>query len=201
MTTPAEGWESVYAADAPAPWDIGRPQPEFRRLAEQGVLTGQLLDSGCGTGEQSLLAATSGAQVTGVDVSETAIGLARGKAADAGLDIRFEVGSALRLADLGATFDTAIDSGLFHVFDDADRALYVASLASALRPGGRLYLMCFSELQPGDVGPRRVTQAELRDSFADGWVVDSIDAAEFEVNPGFFPARVASAWLAALRRS
>ena len=71
MTTPS--WDDSYAASTPAPWDIGRPQPAFVRLAEQGLLAGRVLDSGCGTGEQTLLAAAHGADAVGVDVSGLAV--------------------------------------------------------------------------------------------------------------------------------
>jgi hypothetical protein len=60
----APEWDASYTADAPAPWDIGRPQPAFARLADQAPLTGRLLDAGCGTGENALLAASRGADVT-----------------------------------------------------------------------------------------------------------------------------------------
>ena len=130
MTQPPD-WDTVYVADAPPPWDIGRPQPEFVRLAEAGRLRGELLDAGCGTGEHALLAAAHGADVVGVDVSPAAIARARAKAAERGLKARFEVGDALNLGQLGLSFDTVIDSGLFHVFDDTDRERYVASQARA----------------------------------------------------------------------
>ena len=152
------------------------------RLAEQGLLSGRVLDSGCGTGEQTLLAAAHGADATGVGVSGRAIQRAREKAAERGLVARFEVGDALRLADLGLNFDAIIDSGVFHVFDDENRARYVASLASVLRPGGFCYLICFSGRQPGDAGPRRVSQDELSTAFSHGWAVVSIEAAAFELN-------------------
>jgi len=204
------GWDDAYARGVPAPWDIGQPQPAFVRLAERGLLTGQVLDAGCGTGEQTLLAASSGADALGVDVSPLAIERARSKAAARGIKARFEVADALRLADLGRNFDTIIDSGLFHVFDDDSRARYVASLASVLRPGGRLYLMCFSDRQPGTVGPRRVRQDELRATFtggaltggdlSGGWTVIAIEADAFEVNPGFFATTTAQAWLATVSR-
>jgi SAM-dependent methyltransferase len=196
MTMPS--WDEAYAASAPAPWDIGRPQPAFVRLAEQGLLSGQVLDSGCGTGEQTLLAAAHGADAVGVDVSGRAIQRAREKAAERGLVARFDVGDALRLADLGLTFDAIIDSGVFHVFDDENRARYVASLASVLRPGGHCYLMCFSDRQPGTWGPRRVSQDELRAAFSHGWTVVSIEAAAFEVNQPMSPS--AQAWLAVIER-
>jgi cyclopropane fatty-acyl-phospholipid synthase-like methyltransferase len=192
-------WDDSYAGTVPAPWDIGQPQPAFVRLAARGALAGQLLDVGCGTGEQTLLAASSGAQALGVDVSPVAIERARGKAADRGIPATFEVADALSLADLGLTFDTVIDSGLFHVFDDESRARYVASLASALRPGGRLYLMCFSDRQPGTLGPRRVSQDELRAAFSDGWTIIDIEPDTFEVNRSFGAATV-QAWLATIGR-
>ncbi|HLK74001.1 MAG TPA: class I SAM-dependent methyltransferase [Streptosporangiaceae bacterium] len=199
MTTPS--WDDAYAGSDPPPWDLGAPQPAFVRLAADGLLTGQVLDAGCGTGEQALLAASSGADALGVDISPLAIEQARGKAATRGVKARFEVADALSLGDLGLSFDTIIDSGLFHVLDDDNRARYVSSLASVLRPGGRLYLMCFSERQPGAFGPRRVTRDELHAAFGDGWTILAIQADEFGLNPGFFPATTAQAWLATIGRS
>jgi SAM-dependent methyltransferase len=193
-------WDSSYVAETPPPWDIGRPQPAFLRLAEDGLLSGELLDAGCGTGENTLMAATHGADAVGVDVSPTAIARARAKAAERGLSARFEIGDALDLGRLGLTFGTVIDSGLFHVFDDADRARYVASLASVLRPGGTCYLMCFSDLQPGIYGPRRVRKDELLAAFAAGWTVTDISADEFVINPEF-GALAARAWRATIRRN
>jgi cyclopropane fatty-acyl-phospholipid synthase-like methyltransferase len=200
MTTPASGWDSAYEAGSRPPWDIGRPQPAFVRLADGGLLRGRVLDAGCGSGEHALLAAARGADVVGVDVSPRAIERARRKAGERGIAVRFEAADALRLGELGLTFDTVIDSGLFHVFDDADRARYVTSLASVLEPGGTCYLMCFSDRQPGTMGPRRVSQEELRAAFSDGWAVTSVVADAFEVNPGL-GTPTAQAWLATIRRT
>ena len=195
-------WDTVYGADAPPPWDIGRPQPVFLRLAESGVLRGHLLDAGCGTGEHTLMAAAHGADAVGVDVSPAAIARARAKAAERGLSARFEVGDALDLGQLGMTFDTAIDSGLFHVFDDEGRGRYVTGLASVLRSRGTCYLMCFSDLQEGTMGPRRVRQDEIVSAFSDGWTVTGIAADEFVLNSGAVTAGrpAARAWLATIRR-
>src|SRR5215475_14004466 len=180
MTT---SWDDSYTGAAPPPWDIGRPQRAFVRLADEGRLSGRVLDSGCGTGEHALLAASRGAEVTGIDVAPTAIERARAKAAERGLPARFEVADALDLEHLGSTFDTVIDSGAFHVFDDEDRARYVANLAAVLRSGGVCYLMCFSDRQPGDWGPRRVRADELCAAFSENWAVDSIAADRFDINP------------------
>jgi cyclopropane fatty-acyl-phospholipid synthase-like methyltransferase len=196
---PHPEWDASYTGGTPAPWDIGRPQPALVRLADEGRLAGRLLDAGCGTGENALLAASRGADVTGVDVAPTAIARARAKASERGLSARFEVADALDLGRLGLTVDTVIDSGVFHVFSDEDRVRYVASLAAVLRPGGVCYLMCFSDRQPGTWGPRRVRADELRAAFSDGWAVESITAATFEINP-MNDATQAQAWLAVITR-
>jgi SAM-dependent methyltransferase len=193
-------WDASYTADTQAPWDIGRPQPAFVRLADEGRLTGRLLDAGCGTGENALLVASRGADVTGIDVAPTAIARARAKASERGLAARFEVADALDLGRRSRTADTVIDSGVFHVFGDDDRARYVASLTAVLRPGGSCYLMCFSDRQPGTWGPRRVGAGELRAAFRDGWAVESITADTFEINPMDGTTQV-QAWLAAIRRN
>jgi cyclopropane fatty-acyl-phospholipid synthase-like methyltransferase len=198
MTTP--GWDAAYTASTPAPWDIGRPQPAFVRLAEQGLLAGRLLDSGCGTGEHTLLAAQHGADALGVDVSPRAIELARAKAANRDLAARFEVADALELAGLGLEVDTVIDSGVYHVFGDSDRSRYVAGLAEVLRGGGHCYLLCFSDRQPGTCGPRRISQNELREVFAGGWEFVRIEAATFELNQPGIGIPAAYAWLADIRR-
>jgi cyclopropane fatty-acyl-phospholipid synthase-like methyltransferase len=195
-------WDASYTSAEPAPWDIGRPQPAFARLAGEGLLAGRVLDVGCGTGEHTLLAANHGADATGVDVAPTAIERARAKAAERGVTARFEVADVLDLAaaQLAGQPDTVIDSGVFHVFSDADRPRYLASLTAVLRPGGRLYLMCFSDRQPGEFGPRRVREDELRAAFSDGWTAESITADTFDINSiqGFSQAQ---AWLAVLRRA
>jgi SAM-dependent methyltransferase len=224
VTTPS--WDDAYAGSVPPAWDLGQPQPAFVRLAEQGLLTGMVLDAGCGTGEQTLLAASYGADALGVDVSPLALEIARGKAAARGIpaaggqvgpaaaggqigpaaaggqigSARFGVADALKLGELGLGFDTIIDCGLFHVFDDQNRVRYVTSLASVLRPGGRLYLMCFSDRQPGMFGPRRVSQDELRAAFTDGWTIAAIEAEAFALNRGAFGIATAQAWLATVSR-
>ncbi len=187
-------FEAFYSGTPP--WDIGRPQPAFQRLADAGALRGRVLDVGCGTGEHALLAASLGLDAMGIDSSPSAIAAAERKARERGLPARFLVGNALELGSLGVQFDTVLDCGLFHVFDDPDRGKFVESLAAAVPPGGRYFMLCFSEHQPGDFGPRRVTQAEIRSSFAHGWRVDSIEEAPLENTMG----PVVRAWLASVSR-
>jgi SAM-dependent methyltransferase len=191
---PANSFESSYLGTPP--WDIGRPQPAIVRLAETGQITGSVLDVGCGTGENILYLAEHGYAAAGVDGAPTAIKKARAKAKRRGLNVSFEVGDALNLPTPERQFDTLIDSGLFHVFSDDERPRFRESLGRVVRSGGTYFLMCFSDHQPGDWGPRRVTQAEIRAVFGDGWRVNSIEPSVFETNLG-----EAQAWLATISRS
>jgi ubiquinone/menaquinone biosynthesis C-methylase UbiE len=180
-----------YAGAAPPPWDIGRPQPAFVGLAHAGRLAGRVLDVGCGTGEHTLLAASLGHEAVGIDIASTAIDLARAKAADRGIEATFLVHDVVRLPELGVGFDTVLDCGLFHSLDDQDRAQFLDGLAQVLTPGGRYHMLCFSDREPGDWGPRRITEAEIRIAFADSWSIDAIIPAVLDIT---IDPREAQAW-------
>jgi cyclopropane fatty-acyl-phospholipid synthase-like methyltransferase len=179
------------------PWDIGRPQPTLQALADAGEFRGSVLDIGCGTGEHALMAAQRGLEAVGIDSSPAAVEIAKRKSRERGLNSRFLVHNALDLASLDEQFDTLIDSGLFHVFSDDHRAAYVESLKAVARPGARYLMLCFSEHQPGDFGPRRVTQQEIRQNFSHGWRIESIEMTKLETNLG--PEGII-AWLARITK-
>jgi len=150
------------------PWDIGRPQPVFARLAVNEDLGNDIIDVGCGTGEHAILFASRGYSVLGVDSAPLAVEKAKAKASQRGSKAEFLVADALHLAKLHRQFDVAIDSGLFHVFSDSDREAYVGSLRAILRPRGRYYMLCFSDKEPvGWGGPRRIFKREILRSFSD----------------------------------
>jgi cyclopropane fatty-acyl-phospholipid synthase-like methyltransferase len=194
-------WDAAYRENN-VPWDIGRPQPAILRVAEWGGLVEPVLDSGCGSGEHALLAASMGLQVKGVDVSNEAIERARAKARQRGLSAEFIVGDVLaldRIERLEPPFRTVIDTGCFHTFANADRPLYASSLAAVTEPGAVLHLLCFSELTPGTDGPRRVTQGEITATFSREWEVESIEPDTFAV-ASQWPGPTPSAWLARIVR-
>jgi SAM-dependent methyltransferase len=194
-------FESLYAGGAP--WDIDGPQPALAAVADR--ITGSILDCGCGTGENALYFAKLGHRVTGIDFLAGPIERAKRKAAERGLTATFLVMDALHLADFPETFDSAIDSGLFHGFTDEDRRRYVAGLATVIQPGGRLFLLSFSDAEPPGPGPRRVSRQELSEAFAVDWQVESIEPARFTIRPDF-PAGTFSpggpkGWFAVIRRA
>lgn len=194
---PAASWDSAYRRSVP-PWDIGRPQQAFVAIADAGHIESPVLDSGCGTGEHALLLAARGFDVLGVDIAPAAVARAREKAAKRCIAATFLIADVLDLPALRRQFRTVIDSGVFHVFGDAgEMTRYVEGLHAVLEPGGTVHLMCFSDEQPGTWGPRRVSQAELRSAFAEGWEIESIEPAFFEING---PDGSARAWLARIRR-
>jgi len=198
-----ERWDAAYADDDdPAPWVIDEAQPEVVTLIDRGLMTGRLLDAGCGTGEHSLLAQENGADVLGVDISRNAIEIARRKSVDRGINVRFMVVNMLEPVPFDdGSFDTVLDSGVFHSFAGSEQRAYVDNLTRVTQHGGLLHLICFSEHQPGEGewGPRRITQAEIHEAFADAWTLDEIEPAVYRINEFHDTTRV-RAWRALLRR-
>lgn len=191
-------WDASYHS-GPAPWDIGRPQPAIVRLAAGGGFAGAVLDAGCGTGENALLVASLGFSVLGVDVAETALAMARAKADDRGIEVEFVAADAFQLERLGRTFETVLDCGLFHTFDDDERSLYVAGLASVTEIDGTLYVVCFSDDGP-DTGPHPISREELKAAFnpTNGWNVDAIEPDRVQTR--YHDDDGAPAWFARIKR-
>jgi cyclopropane fatty-acyl-phospholipid synthase-like methyltransferase len=193
-------FETAYTGQVP--WDIGRPQQAFLDVANR--ITDSVLDAGCGTGDNALFFASRGHKVTGIDFLEEPITRARRKATERGLSATFLVIDALALKDLHELFNNVIDSGLFHVFSDEDRWRYVEGLATVLKAGGRLFLLCFSDEEPGTQGPRRVSKRVFHDAFAQGWAIESIEPSRYEVRPDLkdlsFSKGGPKAWFVVIRR-
>jgi pimeloyl-ACP methyl ester carboxylesterase len=194
LMSPGE-WDESYVATPH--WDLGRPQPAMRALADAGAIGGRVLDVGCGTGEHVLMCAALGLDATGVDLAPAALRAAEDKARQRGLSAQFVLGDAQRLTDLGRSYETVLDCGLFHIFDDDERATYVDNVRSVLTPGGRYLMLCFSDQEPGDQGPRRVTLDDITTTFADGWRIDSLEPTTLDSPTG--PAGI-QAWQVTVTR-
>jgi uroporphyrinogen III methyltransferase/synthase len=195
--TAGRPWDASYT-DGRAPWEIG-VQPAVKRLVDQGAFSGAVLDAGCGSGDNSLLISSRGMDVLGVDVAGTAITRAREKATEQGRNAHFMYADALRLDCLQREFDTVLDCGLLHSFEGQERHEYAASLRSVTKPGGTVYVLCFSDAEPENAGPHPVSEQELRGVFSRdaGWDVVSLVPERIETT---FADGV-PAWLARIERA
>jgi len=196
-------WDASYH-NGPAPWDIGGPQPAIVRVVSTGGFVGAVLDAGCGTGENALHIASLGLPVLGFDVAETALAIAREKAAqrrkkDRRLEVEFVEADAFHLERLGRRFQTVLDCGLFHTFNGDEQPRYVASLAPVTEHGGTVYVLCFSDEGP-DTGPHPVSQKELRAAFnpSSGWDIAAIEPDRIQTR--FHGEHGAPAWFATIKR-
>ncbi len=93
-----------------------------------------ILDIGCGGGLLCEPLCRMGAKVTGVDASETNIGIASTHAIESGLDITYEATTSESLAARGEIYDVVLTMEVVeHV---ADIELFLQSSASMVKPGG-----------------------------------------------------------------
>lgn len=140
-----------------------------------------------------------GIDVLGIDVADTAVSIAREKAAARGIGADFVVGDALHLDRLNRAFATVLDCGLFHSFEGDERREYAASLASVTSHGGHVYVLCFSDVGPEACGPHPVSEAELRTPFErpGNWRVSSITPDRIHTR---FAGQGVPAWLAKIDR-
>jgi ubiquinone/menaquinone biosynthesis C-methylase UbiE len=173
-------WKSVYKGSPP--WDIGAPQPEIVRLVEnKEIRKGRVLDIGCGLGDNLIFLAKRGFSVTCMDIVRLAIVKGEAKAREQGVKVDFRVGDALKLDRYFGEgyFADIIDSGLFHSLSDDERALFANQIRRVLTDGGKYFILCFSDKEPGSEGPRRISKKEIRETFSKMFRINYIKDAFF----------------------
>jgi SAM-dependent methyltransferase len=196
--SPAEG---VPAMSTP-PWDTKAPKENVVGWQAAGLIRGEVLDIGCGLGDNAVYLAKQGHSVTGLDISPTALITAERRASDAGVDIRFAVADATRLDGYTDAFDTVIDSGMYHCLDDDGKRSYAAAVRRATRPGATLLLSCFSDANAPDDGLPRpmVSQETLAETLGGaGWEITSLEPMSVRRNVGDTEVEMAF-WLVQAQR-
>ena len=155
--------DEIYRKLSPEkiPWIIEEPPKALIELVEAGeVLPCKAIDFGCGTGNYAIYLASKGFDVTGVDISPTAIRIARENAKNKGVGCDFVAADVLGdLRDVRGTFDFAYDWELLHHLFPEQRKKYVENVFWKLKPKSRYLSLCFSENDPefGGAGKYRET--------------------------------------------
>ena len=169
-------WDQMYAADAPPPWEIGKPQPALAALLDRLDIADPVLDVGCGTGALAIQLAAKGHRVVGIDGSPVGVAKARSKATEHGLDVTFHVADATRLDELEVRPRTVVDSGLLHCLDDDAQRAYVAGLEAVCDTGACVCVVAMSAEAGLGWG---VTREELARAFPEpGWTESTIQPAQ-----------------------
>jgi cyclopropane fatty-acyl-phospholipid synthase-like methyltransferase len=186
----AVAFNKAYAGLQRPPWDTDGPTPFVQDLVQAGQVRGDVLDAGCGTGENAIYLAVQGYRVVAFDAAPAAIEKARVKARQRGVAATFAVVDARELMAWDARFETIIDSGLFHVMGkNADRLRYARALRRVSRPGAVVHLLAFKDRGPrwlgrlgtwlrvriSGFGTHGVTEEEIQVAFSDGWKIESIE--------------------------
>src|ERR1700733_13439397 len=177
------GETAEFGAGVRPPWSLGEPQPEIAALIDQGKITGEVLDAGCGEAALSMHLAALGHNTVGLDASSTAIKLAKDEAAKRGLTrASFEVADISSFTGYDGRFNTIVDSTLFHSMPVELRDGYQRSIVRAAAPGASYFVLVFDSAGMPDGPANPVTEDELRDVVSRYWVIDEIRPARIHAN-------------------
>lgn len=161
-------WETIEAGRK-MPWDTGAPQPALVALEAAGAVGQDVLDVGCGLGDNVIYLVRKGYRAVGVDVAPTAIALAGMRAQKRGVSAEFAVADATVLAGYDGRFDTVLDFALYHGLTPEARFTYVDALTRVTRPGAKLHLFCHYTTSPALPEAFRITEESLRATVGRTW--------------------------------
>lgn len=167
------------------PWNIDRPDYNLIHTVEnEPIPVGNVIDVGCGTGDNAIWLAKQGFRVTGIDYSETAIEMAKVKAKKAGVVVTFLTFDILRNKIPGGPYSFAFDRGCYHSFDvKPERKKYAKKVSELLMPGG-LWLSLMGNYDDGrlDIGPPKRSAEEIAGGVEPYFEIQYLKAGRFDSN-------------------
>ncbi len=162
-------WEGMYTRNPPQalPWEENRPSAELVALVESDIVgKGPALDICSGTGNNAVYLAEHGFTCYGIDISPTAVGLARDKAGSRGTACHLSVGAASQLPYPDSDFNLVFDRGCFHSMPPEIRQRFIRGVHRVLKPNGKYLMLCFSAKDHSSGPPYAFSPQDIRRHFA-----------------------------------
>ena len=164
-------------------------------LESNNYNVGNFLDLGTGPGTQAIQLSKYNFDVTGTDISKSAIE----KAKKLSNEINFLVDDILNSKLADKKFDFIFDRGIFHIFDVSQRPQYVKQIKRILNDNGILFLKCMSTEEKNLLDnnmPHKLSKQEIIDSFNIDFDIQKITDSVFRGTLEFYP----KAWFAVLKK-
>ena len=160
---PRRNWDERYQT-ADLPWDSGIRSRELARVIEEfRIAPCRAVELGCGTGTNAVFLAEQNFQVTGLDLSPTALEMAKQRAASANVNVQFLAADLTQFDRDLEPFDFLFDRGCYHCARKENLAGYLETLKKLSRPGSRYLVLAGNANEQNDQeGPPRVHEQEIR---------------------------------------
>lgn len=167
------------------PWDTGKRDKNLEQvIKEYSISPCPVLELGAGTASDSIWLAKKGFKVTAIDVSPTAINIARKKAADANVRIEFITADVLKDKIPPGPFDFVFDRGCFHTFELPEERLCLAKIIwNHLKPEGYWFSLIGSTDGPGrEDGPPRRSALDIASAVESRFEIISLKSIHLDTN-------------------
>lgn len=163
-------WDDVYASgrELDLPWFSPTLDEEFDMALEHYSVranAGPVLDLGTGPGTAAIEMAKRNYDVHALDISQHAVKMAKRRAGSAmAKQIKWHV-TDLFHAHFESPLQMVYDRGVYHTLASGLRRVYPVRVGGWIKPRGLLFLKAFSTSEPGDYGPHRIPEEEIRTNF------------------------------------
>ena len=166
MSEQPRDWDKRYR-DGDMPWDSGLPSRElFRVLDEESIRIGSALELGCGTGTNAVALAERGFSVTAVDLSPTALAVAKQKAQAAEVVVDWRCDNITAISFRETPMNFIFDRGCYHCVRKIDLPGFQKAVLSACHKGTQMLLITGNANAAGSGGPPRLSAEEIRADWA-----------------------------------